>query len=110
GIPTNQADGSGDYYQIDPIALQATEVYKGGNGLAYGSSTLGGAIDFLTPTAHTAVAPNILRLEGGSFGTVRSSAQFSRVVGPLDFIGTFTVDHNDGFRQHSRGQYEQFNA
>lgn len=110
GIPTNLADGSGDYYQIDPLALNAAEVYKGGNGLAYGSATLGGAIDFITPSAYTAIAPNVVRLEGGSYGTVRSSAQFSRVVGPLDFIGTFTVDHNDGFRQHERGQYEQFNA
>jgi iron complex outermembrane receptor protein len=110
GIPTNLADGSGDYYQIDPLALQAAQVYKGGNGLAYGASTLGGAIDFLTPTAQTAVAPNIVRLEGGSYGTMRSSAQFSRIVGPLDFIATFTVNHNDGFRQHERGQYEQFNA
>jgi iron complex outermembrane receptor protein len=110
GIPTNLADGSGDYYQIDPLALQSVEVYKGGNGLAYGSSTLGGAIDFLTPTAYTALAPNMLRLEGGSFGTIRGSAQFSRIVGPLDFIGTFTVDHADGYRQHERGQYEQFNG
>jgi iron complex outermembrane receptor protein len=110
GIPTNLADGSGDYYQIDPLALQATEVYKGGNGLAYGSSTLGGAIDFLTPTASSAPAPNLVRLEGGSYGTVRGSAQVSRVIGPLDFIGTFTVNHADGFRQHERGQYEQFNA
>ncbi|MDY7805025.1 TonB-dependent receptor [Burkholderia stagnalis] len=110
GIPTNLADGSGDYYQIDPLALQSAEVYKGGNGLAYGASTLGGAIDFLTPTARTAIAPNIVRLEAGSYGTVRGSAQFSRVMGPLDFIGTFTVDHGDGFRQHARGQYEQFNA
>ncbi|WP_250862655.1 TonB-dependent receptor plug domain-containing protein, partial [Caballeronia sp. INML3] len=77
-IPTNLADGSGDYYQIDPLALQSAEVYKGGNGLAYGSSTLGGAIDFLTPTAYTADAPNIVRLEGGSYGTIRGSAQFSR--------------------------------
>lgn len=110
GIPVNLADGSGDYYQIDPLALQATEVYKGGNGLAYGSSTLGGAIDFLTPTAMTAQAPNLVRLEGGSYGTLRASAQLSRVMGPLDFIGTFTVNHMDGFRQHERGQYEQFNA
>ncbi|WP_459905599.1 TonB-dependent receptor family protein [Caballeronia sp. HLA56] len=110
GIPTNLADGSGDYYQIDPLALQSAEVYKGGNGLAYGSSTLGGAIDFLTPTAYTADAPNIVRLEGGSYGTIRGSAQFSRVVGPLDFIGTFSVNHADGYRDHDRGQYEQFNA
>lgn len=110
GIPTNLADGSGDYYQIDPLALQSVEVYKGGNGLAYGSSTLGGAIDFLTPTAYTALAPNIVRLEGGSYGTLRTSAQFSRVIGPLDFLATFSVNHADGFRAHERGQYEQFNA
>ncbi len=110
GIPTNLADGSGDCYQIDALALQAAEVYKGGNGLAYGASTLGGAIDFLTPTAQSAIAPNVVRLEGGSYGTVRSSAQFSRIAGPLDFIATFTVNHSDGFRQHERGQYEQFNA
>jgi len=110
GIPTNLADGSGDYYQIDPLALQSVDVYKGGNGLAYGSSMMGGAIDFVTPSAYTADAPNILRLEGGSFGTVRGSAQFSRVMGPLDFIGTFSVNHADGYRDHERGQYEQFNA
>ncbi|SAK75457.1 TonB-dependent receptor [Caballeronia glebae] len=110
GIPTNSADGSGDYYQIDPLALQSADVYKGGNGLAYGSSMMGGAINFVTPSAYTADAPNILRLEGGSFGTVRGSAQFSRVMGPLDFIGTFSVNHADGYRDHERGQYEQLNA
>ncbi|QBR02175.1 TonB-dependent receptor family protein [Paraburkholderia pallida] len=110
GIPTNLADGSGDYYQIDPLALQAAEVYKGGNGLAYGASTLGGAIDFLTPTAYTAEVPNIVRLEGGSFGTVRGSAQFSRVIGPLDFIATFSSDHSGGYRDHATGNYQQFNA
>ncbi|MEK6350060.1 MAG: TonB-dependent receptor [Burkholderia sp.] len=110
GIPTNLADGSGDYYQIDPLALQATEVYKGGNGLQYGASTLGGAINFITPTAYTAQAPNIVRLEGGSYGTLRTSAQFSRVIGPLDFLATFSVNHADGWRDHERGQYEQFNA
>jgi iron complex outermembrane receptor protein len=110
GIPTNLADGSGDYYQIDPLALQDAEVYKGGNGLAYGSSSLGGAIDFITPTAYTAEAPNILRLEGGSYGTVRASAQFSRVVGPLDYIATFSTNHASGYRDHETGNYQQFNA
>ncbi|WP_179405529.1 TonB-dependent receptor family protein [Burkholderia guangdongensis] len=110
GVPTNLADGSGDYYQIDPLALQAVEVYKGGNGLAYGASTLGGAIDFITPTAYTADAPNVVRVEGGSDGTVRTSAQVSRVIGPLDFLATFSMNHADGYRNHETGQYEQFNA
>ena len=87
GIPLNLADGSGDLYQIDPLALRSAEIYKGGNGLAYGSSTLGGAINFVTPTAYTAIAPNVLRLEGGSFDTFRGNAQLSRKVGDLDFLG-----------------------
>ena len=67
GVPTNFADGSGDFYQIDPLALTAAEVYKGGNGLAYGSTTLGGAVNFTTPTALTADARNMVRIDGGSF-------------------------------------------
>lgn len=110
GVPTNFADGSGDFYQIDPLGLAAAEVYKGGNGLAYGSTTLGGAINFTTPTAYTAEAPNMVRVDGGSFGTVRASGQVSRQIGAFDFLANLSVNHSDGFRQHERGQYEQFNA
>lgn len=110
GIPFNMADGSGDFYQIDPLALRSAEVYKGGNALPFGSSTLGGAVNFVTPTAYTAVAPNILRMEAGSFGTWRANAQVSRVLGDFDFMVNSTVSHSDGFRHHARQQYEQFNA
>lgn len=110
GVPTNFADGSGDFYQIDPLGLSAAEVYKGGNGLAYGSTTLGGAINFTTPTALTVDAPNMVRLDGGSFGTVRGSGQVSRQIGNWDFLVNATVSHSDGYRNHERGQYEQLNA
>lgn len=110
GVPTNFADGSGDYYQIDPLGLSAAEIYKGGNGLAYGTTTLGGAINFTTPTALTADAPNQVRVDGGSFGTARASGQVSRQIGAFDFLANLSVNHSDGFRGHERGQYEQFNA
>ncbi|WP_084663284.1 TonB-dependent receptor family protein [Pandoraea faecigallinarum] len=110
GIPTNSADGSGDYYQIDPIGLRSTEIYKGGNGLTYGSTTLGGALNFVTPTAYTAEAPDQFRLEGGSFGTVRASAQMSRIFGPLDALATVTLNRSDGYRDHAKGNYAQINA
>lgn len=110
GIPTNAADGSGDYYQIDPLGLRSTEVYKGGNGLTYGATTLGGALNFVTPTAYTADAPNQLRIDGGSFGTIRASAQMSRIFGPLDALATVTVNRADGYRDHDRGNYAQINA
>lgn len=110
GFSTNQADGSGDYYQIDPQALRSVEIYKGGNGLTFGSSMLGGAINFVTPTARTALAPNVARLSLGSFGTVQGSAQVSRVLGDVDFMANLTVTHADGYRDHARSQYEHFNA
>lgn len=110
GIPTNLADGSGDYYQIDPLGLRSTEIYKGGNGLAYGATTLGGALNFVTPTAYTAEAPNQFRIDGGSFGNVRASGQMSRIFGPLDALATITVNRADGYRDHDKGTYAQFNA
>ncbi|WP_222434187.1 TonB-dependent receptor plug domain-containing protein [Comamonas flocculans] len=96
GIPTNLADGSGDFYEIDPMGLRATEIYKGGNALGLGSSTLGGAVNFITPTARTALAPNIVQLSGGSFGSGQVSGQVSRVRGDLDFLLNATVTHADG--------------
>lgn len=110
GIPTNLADGSGDYYQIDPLALRTTEIYKGGNGLAYGASTLGGAINFVTPTAYTAFAPALIRVEAGGYGNERVSGQASGVFGNADALINATLSHSDGWRDHSRGDYGQINT
>nr|WP_282571815.1 TonB-dependent receptor [Roseomonas acroporae] len=110
GIPVNLADGSGDFYQIDPLAIRSVQVLRGGNALRYGGSTLGGAIDFITPTAATAVAPNVFRIEGGSFGTLRLNGEVSRLFGEADAILGGTVTHSDGYRRHSRTQSEQFNG
>lgn len=110
GVPTNLADGSGDFYQIDPLGLRSAEVYKGGNALPFGSSTLGGAINFVTPTAYTAIAPDVVRFDGGTFGTFRGSAQASRVLGDADFLINATVSHADGYRDHMTQQYEQING
>ncbi|MCA9396030.1 MAG: Plug domain-containing protein, partial [Candidatus Omnitrophica bacterium] len=71
GIPLNQADGSGDAQRFDPLTVDYTEVYRGGNALRYGSSTLGGAVNFVSPTGYTA-DPFQARLEFGSFDYIRS--------------------------------------
>ena len=109
GIPINLADGSGDFYQIDPLALRSVAVYRGGNALIFGGSTLGGAINFVTPTAYTAVAPAFVRLEGGSFGAVRGNVQASRIEGPADALLNYTYSHADGFRQHGNQDYHHLN-
>ena len=110
GIPLNLADGSGDFYQVDPLALRSAEVYKGGNALTFGATTLGGAVNFVTPTAYTAFAPNILRLEGGSFGTIRENFQVSRIAGPVDATISGTLTNSDGYRAHEAQGTKNFNA
>ncbi|TAK05899.1 MAG: ligand-gated channel protein, partial [Rhizorhabdus sp.] len=73
GIPINLADDNGDFQELDPQVFQRIEVYRGGNALRFGGSTLGGAINAVTPTGRT--APRVeLRIDGGSFSTVRAKA------------------------------------
>jgi iron complex outermembrane receptor protein len=110
GIPLNLADGSGDFYQVDPLTLRSVEVYKGGNALTFGATTLGGAVNVVTPTAYTALAPNILRIDGGSFNTARESFQVSRVIGPVDFYVGGTLTNSDNFREHEAQATRNFNA
>ncbi len=100
GIPLNQADGGGDAQRIDPLAVDYTEVYRGGNALRYGGTTLGGAINFVSPTGYTADALQA-RFEYGSFGHVRSQVSSGRVLGPFDYYFSATQFEQDGFRNHT---------
>ncbi|MFF8801858.1 MULTISPECIES: TonB-dependent receptor family protein [unclassified Methylobacterium] len=110
GIPLNLADGSGDFYQIDPLSLRSVEVYKGGNALTFGATTLGGAVNFVTPTAYTAFSPNVVRIDGGSFNTIREHFQLSRIAGPADFLISGTATNSDGFRDHETQRTRNVNA
>ena len=51
GLPVSAADGNNHNRQPNPLAASHALVARGANALTYGASTLGGAIDFTTPTA-----------------------------------------------------------
>lgn len=104
GVPFNEADGFGDFQLIDPSIARYTEVYKGGNALRFGGALLGGAINLVTPTGRNAAAANLVRLEGGSFGTGRAHVEVARTLGDWDGFGAVTVQSVDGWRQQSAGQ------
>lgn len=66
GIPVNFADGSYIVGVMDPMTNDYVEVFKGANALKFGSSTLGGALNFISRTGLS--APRLLvKAEGGSF-------------------------------------------
>ena len=100
GIPVGTADGNGDLQWLEPLAQQAVEVHRGGNALRYGSTTLGGAINFLSPTGYT--APGfVTRLEGGSYGYGKVQFQAGGVQGAGDGYLSASAWSRDGYQAHS---------
>lgn len=100
GIPINLADGFGDFQDIDPTAFRYVEVYKGANALKYGAASLGGAVNFVTPTGYDA-HKLAGKIDGGSFGTIREQLSSGQVVGNSDYYATISNLYSDGYRDHS---------
>ena len=100
GFALNQADGAGDFQAIEPSALEHIDIYRGANALQYGSATLGGAINFVSPTGRTAPLAD-LRIEGGSFGYVRGLAATGGQIGDADYYISASGFRQDGYRDHS---------
>ena len=109
GIPLNTSDGYGDFQEIDPTAYRYVEIYKGANALQYGANSLGGAINFVSPTGRDA---NIFdaRIDGGSFGYLRGQASSGGAYGPADYFVTGSAWTADGYRDHSNGHGEKGSA
>jgi iron complex outermembrane receptor protein len=100
GMPLNLADGGFDMQAVEPMAAQYTEVYRGANALQYGAATLGGAINFISNTGHSA-SPFQARFEIGSFNTRRAQISSGFVSGNTDVYASITAAHTDGFRDWS---------
>lgn len=100
GFTLNQADGAGDFQAIEPTTLDHVEVYRGGNALRYGAATLGGAINFVSPTGRSAPLAD-LRLEAGSFGYVRGTAATGGQRGDVDWYVAVSGYQQEGYREHS---------
>ncbi|MDO8978502.1 MAG: TonB-dependent receptor [Afipia sp.] len=102
GIPINTSDGYGDFQEIDPTAYKYIEVYKGANALQFGANSLGGAINFVTPTGRDA-GVNSAGVDMGSFGYRRFQGSVGGANGPWDGFFTASNQQAEGFRDHSYG-------
>jgi iron complex outermembrane receptor protein len=100
GLPITAADGNNHNRALDPLGARYVTVAHGANALAYGASTLGGAIDFISRTART-TSPFSFSTSGGSFGQFNARATLSGVAGAFDGLITAGTQQRDGFRDHS---------
>ena len=100
GIPLNLADGGFDMQAIDPLAADYVTVLRGSNALLLGSSTLGGAINYVSSTGLTAPGGS-LRLEAGSFDYLRARVAGGIAQGNTDAYFSLSEAYQSGFREHS---------
>lgn len=101
GIAVNLADGGFDFPAIDPMATDYIEVYRGANALQYGSTNLGGSINFISRTGYNAPALEI-RSEGGSYGYYRLGISAGGVKDDVDYFVTASKYHTDSFRDNAQ--------
>ncbi|WP_198380812.1 TonB-dependent receptor [Roseomonas sp. KE2513] len=109
GVPLNQADGSGDFQELDPLTFGHVEVLRGANAFGRGSATLGGVLNFVTPTGRSDPGA-LIRGEVGSFGYRRAQAAYGVAAGGFDAWGSLSTLSQDGFRRHSDGESRRFNG
>ena len=109
GLPVTAADGSNHNRDVDPLSARRAIVARGANALAYGASTLGGAIDFITPTARDGEPWEAL-LQGGSHGQRQARFTVGGVNGNFDALVTGEAKRSDGFREHQRQERQALYA
>jgi iron complex outermembrane receptor protein len=100
GLPVTTADGNNHNRVIDPLTARYASVARGANALTYGASTLGGAIDFSSPTARNS-APLSAFLDGGSFGALNGRVTLGGAGDKIDGLLTVEGRQFDGYRDHS---------
>jgi iron complex outermembrane receptor protein len=108
GMPYRNADGFTDFESLEMLTTEAVEVYKGGNALRYGGSTLGGAINLDTKTGYSA-SPVALFGEGGSFGFYKTQLESGDYRGNTDYYASYARTSLDGYRQWSAQQRDRIN-
>lgn len=109
GIPINLADDNGDFQELEPIFFDHLEVYRGANALRFGSGTLGGAINGVTPTGDNARGL-YLRGDVGSFDFYRGLASFGAGNSDANAWAAISTDSHKGDRDHSRRDSIRFNG
>lgn len=110
GVPLNLADGGFDFQAVEPLTARYVEVFRGPNGLEHGASTLGGAINYVSPSGFEA-SPAEGRFEAGAFGYLRAQAAVAGVGGAggrRDHYAALTHFAQEGFRDHAEQSTQRF--
>lgn len=108
GMPYRNADGFTDFESLELLTTESIEVYKGGNALRYGGSTLGGAINLNTKTGYSTEPLGGL-VQGGSFGFYKAQVESGHAADGFDYYASYARTSLDGYRSWSGNQRDRVN-
>lgn len=100
GLPINRADGSYIVGFANPGQAEAIEVHRGYLANRLGATVLGGAVNFMSPSAATEPSTEIT-IGGGSFGQIGTSGRTGFDGDDFDASLYFDVTRRDGFRDYN---------
>ena len=89
GIPLNEPGGAFNLSNVTTEGLERVEFVRGANSALYGSDAMTGVIQLFTRRGTSAKPQATVRLEGGSFSTVRGAAGVAGKTGAFDYSAGF---------------------
>jgi len=102
GLPVTGSGGT-PYELFEPLGLSRTEILRGANASIYGSSTIGGAINYVTRTG-AELQGAAGRAEFGSYGYRKFQLEAGNREGPLDYYVSATRGVRRGFQEQTAGR------
>ena len=109
GSIANNADGSFQFRVIDPLSIGYIETYRGANGLPYGGSQLGGAINVVQKNGLTDPGTSITA-QYGSYESYSASLQHGGSKDKWDWFFLYSVNESEGFRPHADVESQHITA
>lgn len=111
GIPLTYAPyGDNASYYHPPIdRFESIEVVKGAGQILYGPATIGGVINYLTPSIPDRPAGELL-LTGGNRDFLNGHLRYGRTWGRTGFLADLTRKQGEGGRDNTRVGYSDFNV
>ena len=110
GVRVNEpaaASGGFDFATLTVTDIERIEVVRGPQSALYGSDAMGGVINIITRKASKGAPRSAVTVEGGSYGTARTTLSAGGTSGAVSLAGSGTWFHTDGFsRQGNRDRNE----
>ncbi len=108
GMPLGQADGSVNPMYADPFNARYIEILRGAAALGYGASTLGGAINIVSPTGYS--NPGLeMRIQAGARGYLQTQARGGQVFeNGMDAFASVSHSRTEGPTDHAGQKTTRF--